>query len=78
MRIEFKTGNFLRAANIGQEKIVKILNEGELRETDFGTGKVKQVVEILVEMDNQQFIWTTNKTALKKLADLLGDETKVH
>lgn len=76
MKIEIsESKQFIRASDVEDGDIVTLLDEGGIREADFGTGRVKQVFEILVEHKGEKKLWTMNKTTLKNLVQAFGDET---
>jgi len=76
MKLEIKDSNsFLRAKDVKEGDIVVLLNEGEVRDADFGTGKSRKVVEFEVEHNKINKTWTTNKTTLKNFVKAYGDDT---
>jgi len=76
MKIEISESKlFLRASDVEDGEVVTLLDEGTIREADFGTGRVKQVFEILVEHKGEKKLWTVNKTTLKNLVQAFGNET---
>jgi len=77
MKLEIRSDfEFLKARDVKVGDIVTILNEGEVREKDFGTGKPRVIFEIEVEHNKKKKIWTMNKKTIKKLIDKFGDDTK--
>jgi len=76
MKLEIKDSNsFLRAKDVKEGDVVVLLNAGEVRDADFGTGKSRKVVEFEVEHNKINKIWTVNKTTLKNFIKAYGDDT---
>jgi len=77
MRLQIKANSdYLKANDVKSGDVVVILNEGEVREADFGTGKARTVFEVEVEHDKKRKTWTMNKTTIKKIIEGFGEDTK--
>jgi len=71
-----ENSQFLRPSEVKAGDVVVILNEGEVRESDFGTGKARKVFEIEVDHNKVKKLWTMNKTTMKIFVEKWGDDTK--
>ncbi len=73
---EFFSGNYLKAEDCKGGEIYEILDEGEITEITNPEGKTKAVMNFQIRMDDQEKIFTPNKSNGNILVEAFGEETK--
>jgi hypothetical protein len=75
--MKISLSDYLKATDVKQGDLLKILDEGELKESQFkddeGNPKMQYVFKVEVNGDNK--LLTINKTSLKNLANKWSSET---